>query len=254
MNNLLIIVLLLASTGCLIPLQRPEGGQGTGRSVNVAGRLVHEGKYQQGYEEYQRIARTAAGTPEGEEALYRAARVLLASRNPSKNYAAAVVELETYLLRYPAGKYADEAADLVAALDYSQKARVHALLENIDALEKKLEAAADARRQTEADRERTLKERDALLAERDALRAERDALGARLDAVVAERNELIKKQSALLRERGALMTDNGALKRKVEALKKDNEKLLAAKVKLEKNLRDMTAIDVKMEKERKKTK
>lgn len=247
MKNVLIVVLLLASAGCLFPAPGTEDRQGAGWSLIEADRLVREGKYQQAHEEYQRIARIAAGSPAREEALYRSARVLMVSRNPSKNYSAAVTELEVYLLRYPSGRYAGDAADLIAALDFSQQARVHDLLEKLTALEKKLEATTNDRREATADRDRTLKERDALL-------AERDALGARLTALVAERDDLLKKRSALLQEQSALVKDNNALKKKVEALRKENEKLLEAKEKLDKNLRDITAIDVKMEKERKKLK
>ena len=247
MKNVLVIVLLLMSSGCFIPQPKTVGRQGAGLSLNDADRLVREGKYQQAHDEYQRIAGGAAGSPAGEEALYRSARVLLDARNPAKNYAAAVTELERYLLHYPSGRYAKDAADLIAALDFSQQARVHALLENVRALEKKLDAAANERREAAAERDRMLQERSALL-------AERDALGARLDALVAEQGELLKKRSALLQERDALVKDNKALKKKVEALKKENERLLAAKGKLDKRLSDITAIDVKMEKERKKMK
>ena len=240
MKNVLLIVLLLASPGCLFPEQRTDGRRDAGWPLNDAERLVREGKYQQAHDEYQRIAGGAAGSPAGEEALYRSARVLLDARNPSKNYAAAVTELERYLLQYPSGRYAGDAADLIAAMDFSQQARVHALLENVKALEKKLDAAANERREAAADRDRTLRERD--------------ALAARLAALVAERDELLKRQSALLQERNALMKDNKILRTKVEALRKENQRLLAAKGKLDKRLRDITAIDVKMEKERKKMK
>jgi len=240
MKNVLLIVLLLASPGCLFPEQRTDGRRDAGWPLNDAERLVREGKYQQAHDEYQRIAGGAAGSPAGEEALYRSARVLLDARNPSKNYAAAVTELERYLLQYPSGRYAGDAADLIAALDFSQQARVHALLENVKALEKKLDAAANERREAAADRDRTLRERD--------------ALAARLAALVAERDELLKRQSALLQERNALMKDNKILRTKVETLRKENQRLLAAKGKLDKRLRDITAIDVKMEKERKKMK
>jgi len=240
MKNVLLIVLLLASPGCLFPEQRTDGRRDAGWPLNDAERLVREGKYQQAHDEYQRIAGGAAGSPAGEEALYRSARVLLDARNPSKNYAAAVTELERYLLQYPSGRYAGDAADLIAALDFSQQARVHALLENVKALEKKLDAAANERREAAADRDRTLRERD--------------ALAARLAALVAERDELLKRQSALLQERNALMKDNKILRTKVEALRKENQRLLVEKGKLDKRLRDITAIDVKMEKERKKMK
>ena len=240
MKNVLLIVLLLASPGCLFPEQRTDGRRDAGWPLNDAERLVREGKYQQAHDEYQRIAGGAAGSPAGEEALYRSARVLLDARNPSKNYAAAVTELERYLLQYPSGRYAGDAADLIAALDFSQQARVHALLENVKALEKKLDAAANERREAAADRDRTLRERD--------------ALAARLAALVAERDELLKRQSALLQERNALMKDNKILRTKVETLRKENQRLLVEKGKLDKRLRDITAIDVKMEKERKKMK
>ena len=240
MKNVLLIVLLLASPGCLFPEQRTDGRRDAGWPLNDAERLVREGKYQQAHDEYQRIAGGAAGSPAGEEALYRSARVLLDARNPSKNYAAAVTELERYLLQYPSGRYAGDAADLIAAMDFSQQARVHALLENVKALEKKLDAAANERREAAAARDRTLRERD--------------ALAARLAALVAERDELLKRQSALLQERNALMKDNKILRTKVETLRKENQRLLAAKGKLDKRLRDITAIDVKMEKERKKMK
>jgi FtsZ-binding cell division protein ZapB len=247
MKNLSVIVLLLVSSGCFVPQPRTVARQGAGLTLNDADRMSREGKYQQAHVVYQRVAREAAGTPVGEEALYRSARVLLDARNPSKNYAAAVMELERYVLHYPSGRYADDAADLIAALDFSQQARVHALLEEVRALEKKLDVAANERREAAVDRDRMLRERSALL-------AERDALGTRLAALSSERDDLLKKRSELLQERNDLVKDNKALKTRVDALRKENERLRAEKGKLDKRLRDITAIDVKMEKERKKTK
>lgn len=247
MKHLLIMLLMAAAAGCPFPAPKGDGGRDTGRSLSNVERMVREGDYQQARDEYLRIAKLAPGSPEGEEASYRAARILMASRNPGRNYAAAVTELEDHLRRYPKGGRADDAADLIAALDLSQQARVHVLLESINAYEKKVTALTNERREAAAEQERTLKERD-------ALRTEREALTERLAALIEERDDLLQKRSALLHDRSVLAKENSSLKKRVEAMKKENEKLLAAKEKLEKNLRDITAIDVKMEKERKKMK
>ncbi len=246
MRNILIAVLLTLVPGCASLMQGLPGGA-TARQVQEAERLFQQGKYAEARAAWQQVAKERAGSPAGEQAAYRAARVLVYHKNPSKNYGLAARELEALLKTYPTGKHADDAASWLSLLETMEKARVTALFEQVDALTKKLEQAAADRRKTEA-------ERDAVIKERDALTGERDDLKKRIDALVQEKEDLLKEKTALLKEKDVLAKDRAALEKKVAGLTKDKERLLAAKAKLEQRLRDVTEVDVTMEKKRKQMK
>ena len=209
--------------------------------------MLKQGKFVQAYEAYQRIARTEAGSPAGEEAAYRAARVLVSSRNPARSYPLAAEQFEAYLQRYPSGRFAEDAAAWLAALTVIRESSGETLRAQIDDLMKQLASSETALLRTES-------ERDSTTRERDALQRERDEFGKKLEDELREKDELLRTTTALLQERDGLAKDTSALKQRVAALTKEREKLLAAKAKLEQRLRDVTEVDVTMEKERQKVK
>jgi outer membrane protein assembly factor BamD (BamD/ComL family) len=239
-----IVVLLLLAPGCASLMQNLPAGA-TARQVQEAERLFRQGNYSDARKAWQQVAREHPSTAAGEQAAYQAARVLVHPKNPSKNYREAGREFEAFLQRYPSGKYADDAAAWLAALENLEQSRVTGLIEQVDALTKKLEQAAADQRKTEV-------ERDAAAKERDALAAEREGLKKHLDGLVNEKDELLKEKAELVRERDGLLRNKAALEKQVEALTKEKERLLAAKAKLEQRLRDVTEVDIKMEKKRKK--
>ena len=183
--------------------------------------LLEQGKFSEAREAYRRIADAGKDPSVREEAVYRAARVLVSSRNPSRDYALASRELETYLRQYPSGAFAEEASAWRAAIETvaAGQSRADALREQVDDLSKRSEALTDE-----------------------------------LQKRQAERDAALREQNALLNERDRLTRDKTSLEKKIAALAKEKERLSAAKARLEQRLRDVTAVDVKMERERKKMK
>ncbi len=240
------ILLLLSAAGCaLLAPVSPE--EPVVHPFAEAERLVGQGNSQEAREEYQRIAAAETGSPIAEEAMFRSARLLVSSRNPAKSYARASREFEVFLHQYPSGRFADDAAAWLAVLQAGQQSEVETLREEVAALAGRNDKADAALRQVQA-------ERDAAVRARDALIAEREALTAKLERTRQEQRELIEKEKTLLRDRNSLEKDKQALEKKVAGLTKDKGRLMAAKAVLEKRLLDITAIDVNMEKRRKKTK
>lgn len=225
-------------------MQNLPGGA-TARQLQEAERLFRDGKYAEARAAWQKVAGEHPGSSAGERAAYLAARALVEPKNPAKDYRQAAKEFESLLRAYPAGAHAAEAAAWLGAVEALEQSRVNDLLGQVDTLTKKLEQAA-------AERARKDAERDGLARERDALTGERDDLRKRIDALLQEKEDLLTERTALLRERDGLAKDKVALEKKVETLTREKERLSAAKAKLEQRLRDVTDVDIKMEKKRKK--
>lgn len=247
MKKILITLAVLSVAGCAALVQTPRTEAQPVTPFAEAERLAEQRNYEGARRVYQRLAGAEAGSSVAEEALYRSARVLLVSENPAKNYILAARELEALLQLYPSGRFARDAADWLAALNAIPETKVKALLEQIDEYEKKAIASGNELRKAEAGRDKAITDNDALAAERDELKG-------RIDSLVRERDQLLLNASALRQEQSGLVKDKGTLAKKVEVLMKEKEKLLAAKAKLEKRLRDITEVDIKMERERKKMK
>jgi chromosome segregation ATPase len=246
MRIVLIALLLMTATGCAALMQGLPVSPAA-RQLQDADRLAGQGKYAEAHDAYLKIAAEQPRTSAGEQAAYQAARLLVAYKNPSRDYRQAVREFEAFLKAHPSGKRAEDAASWLALLGNAEQSRMNALLDQVDALTKKAEQAAAERKKTEA-------ERDAAAGERDVLRGERDELRRRIDALLQEKESLLTERTALLQERDGLAKDKVALEKKVEALTRDKERLLAAKAKLEQRLRDVTDVDIRMEKKRRKVK
>lgn len=243
MRKLLIVILLLLTPGCASLMQNlPAGAQA--RKVQEAERLFRQGNYAEARRAWQQVAGEHPSPAVREQAAYRAARVLVHPGNPSKNYREAAQEFGAFLQKYPSGTYAGDAAAWLAALETLDESRVTGLIEQVDALTKKLGQATANARKAEA-------ERDAAAKERDALAGERDELKNQIDGLVNEKDGLLREKAELVRERDGLIKNKAALEKQVEALTKEKERLLAAKAKLEQRLRDVTEVDIKMEKKRK---
>jgi hypothetical protein len=64
----------------------------------------------------------------------------------------------------------------------------------------------------------------------------------------------LNDKDGLLREKATLIKEREGLTKKIDVLSRDKDALVLAKQKLEKSLHDLTEVDVKMEKQRKKIK
>ena len=67
-------------------------------------------------------------------------------------------------------------------------------------------------------------------------------------------DDLLNDKDGLLKEKVTFIKEREVLTRKIDALSRDKDSLVLAKQKLEQNLHDLTMVDVKMEKQRKKIK
>lgn len=246
MRMVLIVVLLLLAPGCASLMQGLPGGA-QARQAREAERLFQQGNYSEARKAWQQVAREHPSPAVREQAAYQAAFILVQPGNPSKSYQEAAQEFGAFLRKYPSGKYAGDAAAWLAALETPEQSRVNTLIEQVDVLTKKLDQAAANARKTESERDSAARERDALMGEREALKKQ-------IDGLVDEKDGLIREKAALARERDGLLRDKAALEKQVAALTKEKERLLAAKAKLEQRLRDLTEVDINMEKKRKKVK
>lgn len=242
----LITVVLILPMGCASFVQHLPGASAP-RLVLEADRLLREGDYAGARATWQQLAKEYPRSDTGERSAYLAAWILVFPKNPSRDYRRAAQEFEAYRKAYPSGTYADEATAWIAAVEALERSQVAELLVKVDDLKKQVEQAA-------AERSKAKAERDGLAKERDALTLERKKLGNRIEALLQEKKGLLKERTALLRERDNLTTDRIALEKRVASLLRDRERLLAAKAKLEQRLRDVTEVDIRMEKKRRKVK
>ena len=242
MKNILFVALIMSLSGCASFMN-----QTTASPLAGAEQLLAQGKFQEARDAYLSSAETGSGSPVGEEAAYRAARVLVLSGNPSRDYAQAAREFEDFLRRYPSGAFTDDALAWLAALRAMEQSDVAKLLGDIEGLSKKLDTALAERRTMES-------ERNAVIIERDSLRAGQEEQNKRIEALLLDLDALAQSHATLQLDRDNLVKAKATLEKDVESLTQTKERLLAVKAKLEKRLRDVTAVDVKMEKERKKIK
>jgi len=178
-----------------------------------------------------------------EKAKFLSAYQLARSGNPDKDYDRAAKEFEEFLASFPAGAYTEEASSWLALIRLAQQAR-------------EMERELGKLRKTTADVETRLRDaeagRDAAAQEHDALVAEKIGLMGRIDGLESGKGELLREKAGLVKERDELAAEKAALAKKVDTLTKEKEWLAAAKARAEKRLRDLSEVDVRMEKERKK--
>ncbi len=246
MRKALIIFLIGFMPGCAALMEGLPSGSGSPKTQN-ADRLLAEGDFAGAREVLLKIARERKGSETGERAAYRAALALVDPKNPARNYRNAANEFEALLRDYPSGKHAGEAAAWISATEIIEQTRVNELLVQVDVLTKRME-------ETSAELQKTGASRDTAMRERDALIAEKSELWKRIDALILEKSALTTEKNALAQERDGLARDKAALEKRAETLAKEKERLVAAKAKLEQRLRDLTAVDINMEKKRKKVK
>ena len=232
-------LLLVLLTGCASFMQSLSGGDDA-RKFQMAKAASEQGKFKEAYNKYRALAESGAEPRWAEQAKFEAAYVLVDRRNPDKNYTLAAREFEEFLIRYPKSALAGEAGSWLEILRQFDRSRTSELLNEVDDLTKKVDDLTKALQGTQAEHEEVSKERDSLLIEQVRLLKKVD--------------DLLNDKDSLLKEKAALIREQEGLTKKIDALGKDREALMLAKQKLEQNLHDLTMVDVKMEKERKKIK
>ncbi len=235
MKSIFAALMILMLTGCAPLMQHLPIGE-TARTYRDANNSHEQGRYREAHDTYRALAESHPESGLAEQARFNAALILLYHKNPDKDYSRAEREFAEFLTRYPESRLADEAASWLDLLKNFNQNRTNQLLQEIDALKKRLKDTQQ--RQQEA----------------QALVIEKSNLAKRIDDLLDDKDDLLKEKATLLKEREQLERDKGALGEKVAALAKERENLRLAKEKLEKNLRALTIVDVKMEKKRRKIK
>jgi hypothetical protein len=242
MQMVITAILLFAVTGCAsLKLPFTENS----KRYQVAQTYFERGNYTAAYDAYQAIAATRSAW--AEDSKFNAAYMLVYFRNEQKNYGLAEQEFEVYLSRYPKGALAGEAATWLDMLKMFHQTKTGELAREVTLLTMKSENHVKELQKTQSDRDGLKKERELLLDERALLLQ-------KVDALLNEKEALIKKNTELAKDKEGLARDKTVLAKKVDSLNKEKAKLLETKAALEKNLRDLTMVDVKMEKQRKKIK
>jgi hypothetical protein len=242
MQTVIMIMLLFAVAGCAaLKLPFTENS----KRYQVAQTYFERGDYKAAYDAYQAIAATSSAW--AEDSKFNAGYVLIYYKNQQKDYGLAEQEFEVFLARYPKGALADEAFTWLDMLKMFHQTKAGELAREVATLTMKSENLAKDLMKTQSEREGLKKERAALLDERTSLLL-------KIDGLLNEKEALIKKNTELAKDKAGLARDKTVLTRKAELLNKEKAKLLEAKAALEKSLRDLTMVDVKMEKQRTKMK
>jgi hypothetical protein len=231
----LLLVLMLA--GCASLMRNQSGGEDA-RRFQDANTAYDQGKFKEAYNEYRALAESATDLRWTEQSQFNAAYILVDHKNPDKDYVLAAREFEEFLIRYPRSARAGEAGSWVDILKQFERSRTNELLQQVNDLTKRVDALARELRGTQAENEELNRERSMLLIERSRLTK-------KVDELLNDKDDLLKDKATLIKEREGLT-------KKIDALNRDKDALVLAKEKLEKSLQDLTMVDVKMEKQRKK--
>jgi hypothetical protein len=245
-RRLLTLTLVLMLSGCAPLMQGLTGGEGA-KKFRDAETAFKQGKYREARASYRALAEDLSDPRRAEQSQFNATYLLVYYENPDRDYGRAALEFEGFLVRHPSGALAGEARSWLDVLKSLEQTRTNDLLKEVDALTRKVEAQTSELQHAHADGEAVAKERDLLL-------AEKNNLVSKVAGLLNDKDGLLKEKAALLKERDGLGKDNIGMGKKIDLLTRDKEALVRAKEKLEKSLHDLTMVDVKMEKKRKKVK
>jgi tetratricopeptide (TPR) repeat protein len=243
MKEVALTLALFLISGCAVLRSLPFTEDA--KRYQVAQTYFDRGNYKAAYEAYRVIADSRS--PWAEEAKFNAAYALVYHKNPQKNYASAELEFDEFLSRYPRSAFIGEATTWSAMLKMFHQTKAGELAKEVDVLTAKVENLTNELRKNQGENVGLRKEREALLSERTALLQ-------KIDGLLNEKEALIGKNVELAKDKEGLTREKTGLTKKVDMLSKEKAKLLEAKAALEKSLRDLTMVDVKMERQRKKIK
>ena len=243
MHNYLLALVILLVSGCGVMRSLPFTEDS--KNYQAAKRSFEQGRYDAARDAYRAIAETRS--PWAEEAKFNAASVLVYYDNPQKSYLSAEGEFEDFLARYPQSALASEASTWLAMLKMFHQTNVGILSKEVELLTVKGERLTKELQQSQSEGASLRKEREMILAEKTLLLR-------KVEYLLGEKEALIRKKEELANDNEALVKDKQVLTKRVEVLKKEKKALAEAKAVLEKSLRDLTMVDVKMERKRSKIK
>ena len=234
---------LFLIAGCASISHRPAEIQ----TYDYAHVLFERGSYEDAHDAYIYLAETYPKSHLTEEAEFKAAYILVYYKNPDRDYDRAQREFSDFLQRYPSSTLSGQAQSWIAVLKSFDQAKTHEFMVEVESLSKK---NSDLWREIE---NRQAAENE-LAKERDSLLVEKEDLSKKADDLLKEKERLLGEKAVVISERDGLEQDKIALQKKVAALTGEKDALIKAKKKLEKSLHDLTMVDVKMEKKRKRIK
>jgi len=234
------------AVGCAPFTQHPSAA-GDLQKYRDAKAFFEHGKYRESRDAYRALFEAYPQSERAEEAQFNAAYVLVYYKNPDRDYAGAQHEFEKFLLRYPLSTFAGEAQSWISLIKAFDQSRVRELLSEVESLTRKIDETSKALLEAQQGESMILKERDGLMLEKNNLTGQ-------IEELLNEKNTLLDEKASLLADRERLMTSKDDLEQKNHELMGEKEELIKAKAKLEKSIRDMTMVDVKMERKRKKMK
>jgi hypothetical protein len=234
------------SIGCA-PFAHQPSVAGDLQKYRDAKTLFEQGMYRESRDAYRSLYETYPQSQWAAEAQFNAAYILVYYKNPDRDYAGAQHELERYLQRYPLSTFAGEAQSWISLIKAFDQSRVRELLSEVESLTRKIEDTSKALLATQQAEAIILKERNRLIIEKNNLTN-------KIEELLNEKDALLDEKAGLLTDRERLITSNADIEQKNQELLGEKEELIKAKAKLEKSLREMTMVDVKMEKQRKKMK
>lgn len=243
MRSFIIGVVALLMVGCASVKQPPVDIQ----AYDYANELFERGLYGDAREAYHYLVETYPNTPSAEKAQFNAAYILVYYQNPKHDYPGAESEFGSFLQRYPASKLAGQAQSWVAVLKSFDQSKTHEFMMEVEALSKKIHNLWTEIEDRQANEEKLARERDSLL-------ADKEDLSKKADELLKEKERLLGENTAVTTERDGLVQDKIALQKRVLSLTEEKNNLILAKKKLEKSLHELTMVDVKTEKQRKKIK
>jgi hypothetical protein len=232
----LLLVLVLA--GCASLMQNLSGGE-SAKKFQEANSAYEQRKFKEAYNEYRALAESATD-PGGLNNRNQCSVYPRRSQESRQRLRSRRAEFEEFLIRYPRSARAGEAGSWLEILRQFERSRTNELLHQLDGLTKQVDDLTKELRAIQAENEEVNKERGTLLIERTRLLKKVD--------------DLLNDKDGLLREKATLIKEREGLTKKIDVLSRDKDALVLAKQKLEKSLHDLTEVDVKMEKQRKKIK
>jgi FtsZ-binding cell division protein ZapB len=243
MNKYILVLVVLLVSGCGVMRSLPFTADS--KNYQTAKRYFEQGRYDVAHDAYRAISESRS--PWAEEAKFNAASVLVYYNNPRKNYTSAEGEFEDFLFRYPQSSLANEASTWLSMLKMFHQTNVGILSKEVESLTVKGERLTKEMQQAQ-------QEGDSLKKEREVILAEKAILLKKVDYLLSEKDALIRKNEELVKDNEGLAKDKQALTKRVDVLKKEKKVLSEAKATLEQSLRDLTMVDVKMERKRSKIK
>jgi|GEM_PF-2184204 len=246
LRHWVVLCVVSLAVGCAPFIQHPSV-TGDLQKYRDAKAFFAQGMYRESRDAYRSLFETYPQSQRAEEAQFNAACILVYYKNPDRDYAGAQHELEKFLERYPLSTFAGEAQSWISLIKAFDQSRVRELLSEVESLTRKIDETSKALLTAQQTESMILKERDGLIIEKNNLIN-------KIEELLNEKNTLLDEKASLLTERERLMTSKANLEQQNQELVSEKEELIKAKAKLEKSIRDMTMVDVKMEKQRKKMK